>query len=379
MKCSRSPARLAFAAALALLLAWPAPARADYHGMLAGGWEPLMREAIFRVADSRFEEGLAIIQRYIDAYPDDPAGYFFYAAGVQEKFQKRRDEREAARFFRYAEKCQSLAEERLRRDPADTVARVYLGAADGYTGLVHARRRNLLRAFKNGVETKTRLEQARLENPEILDSWFGLGMLYYYASRKRDEEAGLTGWIIEKFITGGKDMRQEAAAMIRRAYEGEALSRDYARAALMWIALFEGRHGEAEALALATSARFTNDLLSRWTLGRVAMAQGRCAEAEEWFGKVDALITTQALPRGEYRDVEMALNLARACQALAADRLTEARRYNGEVRAWLAGDPKITLEYQDEKRLLAAWRKETGELERRISALIKSGEIMAGH
>lgn len=378
MKCSRFPARPAFAAALALLLAWPAPARAGYHGMLAAGWEPLMREAIFRVADSRFEEGLAIIQRYIDAYPDDPAGYFFYAAGVQEKFQKRRDESELPRFFRYAEKCQSLAEERLRRDPDDTVARVYLGAADGYTGLVHARQRNLLRAFKNGVETKTRLEQARLENPEILDSWFGLGMLYYYASRKREEEGGLTGWVIEKFITGGKDMRLEAAAMIRRAYEGEALSSDYARAALMWIALFEGRYAEAEALALATSARFTNDLLSRWTLGRVALAQGRCVEAEEWFGKVDAMITRQALPRGEYRDVEMALNLARACHALATDRLADARRSNDEVRKWLAGDPKITLEYQDEKRLLAAWRKETGEMERRITALFKSGEIAAG-
>ncbi len=334
--------------------------------MIEDGWEAHVRKAIFRIADTDFDGGLAMLQEYIDAHPSSPSGYFYYAAGLQEKMQKHNDLTQIKKFRKYADKCQSLCRARLYRDQEDTVARIFLGATDGYIGLLDAKQRHLLRAFKNGVEAKSNLEQALLENPDIPDTRFGLGMLYYFSSRKSAEEGGMIAWIIRNFITHGKDMRAEAMEMLRLVVKSDALSRDYALSALMWIYLYEHKYNAAENIAYQVANIYQNDTISRWVLGRVALKEKRCSDAIFWFGLVKQINADLGLAAEDFEDVDIAVKKAEICQRLKSLDIDKARELNNQVGKWLYSNPKISLEYQDEKNLIRSWKKEHKAMKKKL-------------
>jgi tetratricopeptide (TPR) repeat protein len=326
--------------------------------MAEKGWEEVILQGITKVANTDYEEGLKLFDEYIKAFPQNGEGYFYFAVALQEKIQKLNDLGELARFNKYASNCKRIFEARLDKNPDDAVARMYLGAMNGYIGLVEGRQRNLLRAFLSAVDAKSLLERARVERPDIADTGFGLGMIYYFASRKSSEVGGMTSWIITKFITNGRDMRNEAVEMINQAIEGNALSRDYARSAIMWIRLYEKNYSKARELAVDIARKYPKDAGSRWVLGRVALVNKECGEAQARFGEAVDILKKRGLPPARYQDVEMGRVFAALCESIDHREWDEAGRLVHKMDDWLNNDPKITLEYQDEKSLLEFWRRE---------------------
>ncbi len=347
------------------------PASPESYGMVEDGWEEHIRQSILKIADLEFEDGLTMLDEYIKVYPDNPGGYFYYAVGVQEKIQKLGDFSELKRFYKYAGKCQRLANKRLVKNPKDSVARLFLGATDGYIGLLEARRRNILRASKNAVEAKSRLERVLSERPDIPDTYFGLGMIYYFSSRKAQEEGGIISWVIKRFITHGKDMRREGIEMLDHAMESDAFSKDYAKSALMWIYLYEHDYERAKTMAIEIADEFDRDTLARWVLGRVALVQGRCGEAKQWFKKIVELNITLGAPDTLYLEVPVAIIKAEVCARTRDKQFRAAYALNEETLEWLNDDPKVTLEYQDEKNLIKFWKDESEWTKKKLEFLIK--------
>jgi len=343
-------------------------ADAALHGMVETGWEDHVQKAIFKIADTDFEDGLRMLDQYIKAFPENPGGYFYYAAGVQEKIQKRNDLSDLKRFYRYAKKSQKLSRKRLRKNPDDSVARLFLGCMDGYIGLLEARQRHLFRAFKNGIEAKGHLQKVIEKNPEIPDTYFALGMLYYFSSKKSREEKWPVSWIIRKFITKGKDMRQDGINMINHALKHNAISKDYARSVLMWIYLYEADYGKAGKLALKTAELFPRDTMARWVLGRIALNNRDCQKAEFWFEEISRINKMMDLPISRFRDVEIAKKKSKLCARMKEKDFGQAAILHEEISAWLNSRPKLTLEYQDEKKLIKKWEEESRE----ISAALKT-------
>lgn len=341
------------ALAVAASASWAIP-----QGMAEKGWEDVILDGIAKVSNTDYEEGLKLFDEYIKAFPLNGEGYFYFAVALQEKIQKLNDLGELARFNKYASTCKRIFEAKLEKNPDDTVARMYLGAMNGYIGLVEGRQRNLLRAFLSAVEAKSLLERARRERPDIADTGFGLGMIYYFSSRKSAEIGGMTEWIITKFITNGRDMRNEGVEMINQAVEGNALSRDYARAAIMWIRLYEKNYSKARELATDIAKRYPKDAGSRWVLGRVALVNKECGEAHIRFGEAVEILKKRGLPPARYQDVEMGRTFAMLCESIDHREWDESGRLVHKMDDWLNNDPKITLEYQDEKNLLEFWRRE---------------------
>lgn len=358
-------APLVFGASVALAVTAPA-SWAIPPGMAEKGWEDVILEGIAKVSNTDYEEGIKLFDEYIKAFPLNGEGYFYFAVALQEKIQKLNDLGELTRFNKYAATCKRIFEARLDKNPSDTVARMYLGAMNGYIGLVEGRQRNLLRAFLSAVEAKSQLERARRERPDIADTSFGLGMIYYFASRKSAEVGGMTEWIITKFITNGRDMRNEGVEMINHAVDGNALSRDYARAAIMWIRLYEKNYPKARELAADIARRYPKDAGSRWALGRVALVNGECSEAGVRFGEAVEILKKRGLPPARYQDVEMGRAFAALCESVDQREWDEAGRLVHRIDGWLNDDPKITLEYQDEKNLLAFWRRELDNTRRSL-------------
>lgn len=353
-----------------LLSVGAAPAWAAHHGLVEDGWEGRIRTAIFKVADTDFEDGLAIVAEYIEAFPENPGGYFFYAAGVQEKIQKLNDPGEIDRFYEYAGKCERLCEKKLRENPGDTAAMFFLGGVHGYIGLLEAKRRHMIKAFLSGVEAKKNLERVAAERPEIPDTYFGLGMLYYFASRKSQEGGYLLSWIIRKFITDGKNMKPEGVEMIKRSIVGGSLARDYALSSLMWIHLYEGQYEQAGQIAANMSQRFTRDTASRWVLGRVALERKECSRARRWFEDILDIAARKGLPPSRYPDVEAAIDMADLCESMGSARWEEAERLIGRMENRLERGLRIVIEYQDEKNLLEYWENELARARRTVGLVL---------
>lgn len=357
---------LLLAALAVFLIIFPGLASADHYGMVEDGWEDHIKAAIFKVADTDFEEGLSMFEEYIKAFPKEPGGYFFYAAGVQEKIQKYNDFSDMPRFSRYAKKCERLCRKKLQENPDDNVSRLFLGAINGYIGLLEAKQRKLVRAFWDGVEAKKYLERVALERPEIPDTYFGLGMLYYFASRKSEKEGMVVSWIIKKFITHGKNMRDEGVEYLKRSINGESLAKDYALSALMWIHLYERRYDEAERIARIMAERFTRDNISRWILARVALVRNNCLEAKGWLNDIVSINQRENIPMSRYPDVKIALKMADLCQNIKNRRWDIAVKLNEEVEEWLYDDPKAVIEYQDERNLISFWKEENLLIQRKL-------------
>jgi tetratricopeptide (TPR) repeat protein len=346
---------LAACLSLALLAS---PAWAIPPGMVEKGWEDTILQGIAKVSNTDYEDGLKLFDEYIKAFPQNGEGYFYFAVALQEKIQKLNDMGELDRFYKYSSNCKRIFETRLDKSQDDAIARMYLGAMNGYIGLVEGRQRNLLQAFMRAVDAKALLERAYKERPDIADTGFGLGMIYYFASRKSSEVGGMTEWIITKFITNGRDMRNEAVEMINQAIEGNALSRDYARAAIMWISLYDKNYPKAREMAQDIAKRYPKDAGSRWVLGRVALVNKQCAEAQARFGEALEILKKRGLAPARYQDVEMARSFATLCESIDHKEWEEAARFTHKIDEWLKHDPKITLEYQDEKNLIEFWRRE---------------------
>lgn len=347
-----------FPAVFVSLTVMASPSWAIPSGMVEKGWEDVIIQGMAKVSNTDYEDGLKLFDEYIKAFPQNGEGYFYFAVALQEKIQKLNDMGELDRFNKYSSTCKRIFEAKLDRNPDDAIARMYLGAMHGYIGLVEGRQRNMLRAFRCLVDAKSLLAQAHKERPDIADVSFGLGMIYYFASRKSSEVGGMTEWVINTFITDGRDMRKEAVELINQSIEDNALAKDYARAAIMWIRLYDKNHPKAREMALDISKRYPKDAGSRWVLGRVALVNKQCAEAQARFGEALEILKKRGLPPARYQDVEMARSFAVLCESIDHKDWEEAARFTHKIDEWLKHDPKITLEYQDEKNLLEFWRRE---------------------
>ncbi len=343
--------------ALVLVLSLPQVSQAAYHGMIHEGWGDKMSKGIANIANAQYDEGLVIFSEYIKAFPKDPAGYFFSAAAVKEKMQKDNDLGDLDTFFEYADKVKQVCQEMLLKNVNDTVAKVYLGGMYGYISMVEIKRGNLVSALFKAVDAKKNLEAAQKEDPDIPDTYFGLGMLYYFASLKSKKEGGFTGWIITNFITHGKDMMERGVELTQKAIDMGSVGSDFARGAIIWMRLYQKDFTRAKALAEKMAERFLRDTSSRWVLGRVALIDDDCSSARKWFEEIAAIIKKYSAPEAKYPDVDNALKMVRLCELVEEKKWSEVRALKKEVNRWLNGKPKVAIEYQEEENLIASWKE----------------------
>jgi tetratricopeptide (TPR) repeat protein len=355
-----------FTLAAAALLA-PSAARADYNGVVADGWGPHMARALDNVADARFEKGLALVDEYIAAFPEECGGYFYYAAAVQETLQKKNDLSLLPVFNRYAEKTIAICGRQLAIDPANAPARFYLGAINGYIGLVKARQQKLVDAFMAAVEAKKHLEQVYVEAPDMADNHLALGMLYFFASREAKRSGGMLGWVVKTFITHGRDMREEGIRLLTSAVENRALGEPYATAALMWIRLYDGRYADARRHADDMAARYPRDTISRWVLGRLALYDARYGDALIRFTQVERLLVERGVDvAARYPDVAFGQQWARLMMAVEDKRYDDALELSRWVERWLHTSPTVGIEYQNARQFVDAWKKRNIVIRRKI-------------
>lgn len=355
---------------IVFLLAGNSASYADHYGMIQDGWEARIRDGVFKVASADFENGIVIFDEYINLFPNDPAGYFFSAAAVKEKMQKSNNMSEIKRFYNYAKTGKRLCKKRLRKNKSDYIARLYLGAIQGYIGLLEVKRGRLIRALFNAIDSKSNLEKVAKNRPEIPDTYFGLGLLYYFSSLKSKNTGGISGWIIKKFITNGKDLSKKGMELTIRSINEGSLGLDYAKSALVWMRFYEKEYDETALLANEMSQRFPSDIASRWILGRVALIRDDCDSAKEWFTEIKRINEENGLPAAKFPDLDAVLKMSELCKSVEQKRWERVDILKKDISDWLDDDPKIVIEYQDHKSVIASWKEKVNQFATRKSSAL---------
>jgi len=72
-----------------------------------------------------------------------------------------------------------------------------------------------------------------------------------------------------------------------------------------------------------------------------------------------------------YLEVPVAIIKAEVCARARDKQFRAAYALNEETLEWLNDDPKVTLEYQDEKNLIKFWKDESEWTKKKLEFLIK--------
>ena len=316
-----------------------------------------------------YDKAEKIIRAYIDKHPEGPEGYFFLAATYFEYMNAFRDDSKASLFKKYAKLCTKKAKKLIRKDKNNAAGYFYLGGIAGYKGLFKAREQKLISAFRQAVISKRNLEKALALDPELYDSYFGLGTLYYFASKKHMEEGGLVGWIIKKFITKDRDMRIEAIKMINKAINHGRMTSQLAYSTLMWIKMSEKDYTAAYDMATEVMKNYPEDMHGYWVQARIEMINGNCEDATQNFNMIVELIENKSLPLSNFDDVQTGLLLAETCMNINR---WEGRKINTairNIRMSLVHYENIIIEYQNARQVAKDWEIMLHDLERQSRRL----------
>lgn len=309
----------------------------------------LLQRGFNLVYNEQYPEAEKTFQEYIKKYPERPEGYFFMTGRYAEYMNAYHDRSVMPMFEMWAQRTTEKALAFETKYPQDPAGSFYLGNLYGYMGLLDAQQQNLVSAFLNAVKAKTSLEKTLKLDPTVNDAYFGLGSLYFYGSKKHVEEGGMVGWIVKKFITHDRDMRQEGIAMVQKAVASGGITADTAFSTLLWLLIIEERYDEAMPMAVEMSRRWPIDKHGYWAQGRIHLMRGQCGDAKRQFERIAEIVKSQNVPLGKFPEVEIALELSSLC--VESDTLIHAVR-EGRTKALgarLAANPNIQLEYANSK------------------------------
>ncbi len=310
---------------------------------------PMIRWGFEFVYNEQYPEAEKIFQEYINKHPDRPEGYFFMTGRYAEYMNCYHDRSAMPLFETWAKRTMEKATAFNATHPRDPTGHFYLGNLYGYMGLLDAQQQNLVSAFLNAVKAKSSLEKTLELDPTAEDAYFGLGSLYFYGSKKHMEEGGMVGWIVKKFITHDRDMRQEGIEMVQKAVAHGGITADSAFSTLMWLLIIEEHYDQAWPMATEIVRRWPKDKHGYWAEGRISLLRGQCAAATGYFKQIADIIKQQNIPLDRFPEVEIAIELSSLCAT--GDEISHADREGriNALRVRLAANPNIQLEYANSK------------------------------
>ena len=340
---------------------------------------PVLVVSVEHVFNEEYKEAEEIISKYIKKHPERPDGYFFMAAMYAEHMNASNDNSLYKPFNKYAKLCIQKARNLIKINEEDAAGYFYLGGIAGYKGLIKARDQKLVSAFRSAIVSKKNLEMAIKLDPELYDSYFGLGTLYYFSSKKHKEEGGLVGWIVKKFITKNRDMREEAIEMLEKAIEKGRMTSTYAYSSLMWVMISEEKYDKAYQIAEEMLEIFPKYKHGYWVLARIDMIKGNCEGAAENFNKILELVNDQKLPVDRYKDVQTGILLAQICTNIGGWEWPKIVETIKSIRKNLKNPKSIVLEYQNAKRVVKDWGEMLTEIEHKGQRIERLSRIPDKH
>jgi hypothetical protein len=220
-----------------------------------------VRKLLLEGIDASFRENYSLagerFKQVVSKAPQDPAGYFFKAMLYQAEMIDYESDFREKDFYENIKMVKKYAKERIRSNKKDAWAYLLLGNAYGAIALYDARKGNWWSGLNNGLKAKSALNEAVKHDPELYDTYVGLGSYHYWAS----VVTKVLWWL--PFIG---DKREEGLAQMKLAQERSIFSRDAASNGLIWMYINEKRFDEAISLANNMQHKYPEGKSFLWAL-----------------------------------------------------------------------------------------------------------------
>jgi len=299
-------------------------------GMLREGQELLFNDR-FSAVDSLYDS-------YIEAYPDDPAGYLFKAAALIGEMADQEQNLYPELSGQLLDSVEVLVTRSLDTCSNEVRAWMYLmlGHAKAYRSLWESRFGSAFAAIKLGFAARSAYTRGLEADSSLYDLYFGLGCYHYWKSAR----AGLLRW-----FRNLKNEKDKGIAELYLAADSSLLSREVSRSALIWIWLEEKEYDSAIVISREFLEYYPDGKSFLWPLATACYKLKNYESALEAYRRLRARIA-QA-PGNFYNLIECDHNISRCLEKL--DRRKEARRHAQKIMTYYDVIPKSTLNRQRTK------------------------------
>lgn len=167
---------------------------------------------------------------------------FSHTLGFTSKYKIQKIEGDCLFHIRRAKQiAKTILEKQELTSQQKSQAYLYLGAAEGYLGILEFGAGNFLQALINGFQADNHLEEALALDPDRIDAYFGLGVYRYSNSR--------LGGLGNLLLQGGRDRRQEGTSHIERVVRTDSITLPLAIKTLIWFYISEQINRDNDDLA----------------------------------------------------------------------------------------------------------------------------------
>jgi len=275
--------------------------------VIFAGVDTLVDKAIDLVYSKQYDDAIKMCEEVIQKYPDNPMGYLGEAAVYHFIMLNYR----VSTFDSTYEHLTTLAikhgERTIQKHEDDAYAYFVLGAAYGFRGLNRIRKGQWFGAFKDGLKGVSNIKQAHSHDKTLYDTYFGLGLYYYWKSAKAK---------VLTFLRLMKDERNKGIEYLKIAIDKGRFSSQEAVFALIEIYYYEDRYEDAFNLCLSLKSRFVDDPTWNYLIAKTAEKLNRSEEAMNYFSKLLALLEESPFKANSFL-AECHHGIANACFELA--------------------------------------------------------------
>ena len=229
------------------------------------------------VYEGRYKEALEGCQKLMRYYPESPAGYFYTATLYQFIMRNYRVKTFEPQFERFINLAIEKGKCAVKKDKRDSLSYLYLGGAYGYRALHKSLKHKWFSAFRDGLKSISRLEQAIKVKPTLYDTYYGLGTYHYWRSAK-----SRTFWFLP-FIG---DDRQKGIDELWQSVRQGKYSQIEGRYALITIYYNEQNYDKALGVNQHIYELFPDNPCCLYMRGRILEQQGKWKEAENIFRRI---------------------------------------------------------------------------------------------
>lgn len=228
-----------------------------------------------------FKQALAETKKIIKKYPENPAGYFFYAAVLNAQLEYLQSDKYEEEFYQYCDIAISKGEIALEKDSSDMWAKFFIAGANGAKGTYENRYNRLITSFKHGWRGACLFKELYESNPELKDALFGIGMYDYW----RSAMIKILWW-----MPGVEDRRDSAIQLLYQALDSGVYVKENVAVSLVTILCNEKRYTEAEKVIEDFLNKYPSNLLCWWAKVEVQIGLEKYKEAEKSIHYISQLI-----------------------------------------------------------------------------------------
>jgi len=223
-------------------------------------------------------------KKLIDIFPDDPIGYFYVAATLQNMMDDYRNYSSQDEFNQYLNLAIKTAEDRKKKGNLDAYDYLYLGGAIGFRGIHKALTGDWVGGFVDGLKGRNNLVKALEVDSTLYDIYYGLGSYHFWRSLK-----SRSFWWLP-FIG---DNRQKGIEMIKSVIEKGKYAKQDAQFALVRIWVENKEYDKAFGQINKLSQIYPNKPFLLWFLGQAQLENNMYSGAIQTYRNLlEALIAS---------------------------------------------------------------------------------------